>query len=177
MPFGLATEQAAEGCWAEAMRLVLTPSTGDVCSSAKDGASDDVEEEEEEEEEKGGGGDGVDAVESAVEPPLTLPGGLWDPVRRRCMYSDAGGKKRQQCVASLCFFPRCSVRADGSQKPKRWLDAEFCGHPVRFHFAAGPAHHGLFQCRRHLPWSLPVLGYLVLRCVTACAGLGFAPPC
>eukprot|EP00904_Undaria_pinnatifida_P001413 jgi/Undpi1/11272/HiC_scaffold_30.g13570.m1 len=78
VPFGLATEQAAEGCWAEAMRLVLTPSTGDVCSSAKDGASDDVEEEEEEEE-KGGGGDGVDAVESAVEPPLTLPGGLWDP--------------------------------------------------------------------------------------------------
>ena len=79
VPFGLIPEQAAEGCWAEAMRLVLAPSTAGACSEVKDGASDHNEEEE-----GGGGSDGVDANGSVAETPLTLPGGLWDPVRTEC---------------------------------------------------------------------------------------------
>ena len=86
MPYGLVPEQAADGCWAEAMRLVLAPSTAGDCSEVKGGGSDDGEEEG-----KagggggGGGGGGVGANGSAAKTPLTLPGGVWDPVRTDCV--------------------------------------------------------------------------------------------
>ncbi|CAN0442852.1 unnamed protein product, partial [Laminaria digitata] len=86
VPFGLVPERAAEGCWAEAMRLVLAPSStaAGACSEATD-VIDDVSDDGLEEEEEGGGGGGgggngvVANGGAAGSLPLTLPGGLWDP--------------------------------------------------------------------------------------------------
>lgn len=104
VPFGLIPEKAAKGFWAEALRLVLTPTTptlaaaaaaaADVAAAsdqqAESGNSEDndaeeaEEEEEEKKEEKGADADPVDGrrghaavVEGGG---LTLPGGSWDEV-------------------------------------------------------------------------------------------------
>lgn len=114
VPFGLIPEKAAKGFWAEALRLVLAPTTltaaGDVAAAAdqqaeSDNAKDDdaeeaeaeKEEEEEEEEREGeemakgdgaadaGPADGRRGDAAVVEGgQLTLPGGRWDEVRRAC---------------------------------------------------------------------------------------------
>lgn len=111
MPFGLISEKAAKGWWAEALRLVLTRTTagggrggsggsGGAVAAGEDqqaesgnGEDEDAEEAEEEEEdeegekEKGAGADPVDGRtgDAAVDgkgAELTLPGGRWDQVRR-----------------------------------------------------------------------------------------------
>lgn len=74
MPFGLLPEQAAEGRWGEALRLVLTPSTPAPSSEGQ--------------REKGSGAEDSDALgpdDGAAQTLLTLPGGLWDAVRVSCV--------------------------------------------------------------------------------------------
>lgn len=65
MPFGLIPERAAEGCWAEALRLVVAPATATGAAPESTGVHD-VD------------GNGTDA--KRVAETLTLPGGRWDAV-------------------------------------------------------------------------------------------------
>lgn len=92
VPFGLIPERAAEGCWAEALRLVLAPAS----AVESDPGAHDVD------------GDGTDAKRAAGN--LTLPGGLWDPVSALLPTGDVG-RVTARCVRLLRRV--CSSRGNG----------------------------------------------------------------
>lgn len=69
VPFGLLRAKAAEGCWAEALQLVLTPSAAATATKGQETGG------------RAEGGDLVGPNGGGAESVLTLPGGLWDAVR------------------------------------------------------------------------------------------------
>ncbi|CAM9267828.1 unnamed protein product [Scytosiphon promiscuus] len=78
VPFGLIPERAAAGCWGEALRLVLAPSSPTPTSSSTGAAtlSSDRKHQDDGTEAGGRGTEmGVDGRRK-----LTLPGGVWDKV-------------------------------------------------------------------------------------------------